>query len=300
MFNTVLEKLPKTQFILAASALLFIVVAEIALTCYIPEWREGFYNIMKNKVGSQFLPAIGVFFTLYTSLGFVQGIKVWVGQQVSFYVRTALSKLTLKSFVRSSKQGRVPAYSQAMTGAIQNSTELFLKVLVEIVISASIVISLFIINLDQPIILGVAFVYTLGATLIAWLFQKPLMTTDKEWQETESTYREAIVTIANGKGDFTAKEKFMQLSKAYYRYIRTQMYFQLMSRVKGSLGSIIPYFLLGTAYFNDQLDFGQFMAGIATFELIVINATIFIVMYPDYIKARASQQIIKQFWKEVK
>lgn len=297
MITKIHKKLNKRSFYSTLSVLLLVIISEIFLTCYIPEWRNGFYTIMKEKHQELFLGAITSFFLLYTGLGIAQGVKVWVGQLVSFQARVAMSKITLKRAVKHESMSSLPAYSQAMTQAIQNSTELYLRVLVEIVISAAIVLGLIVVNLDQPIILSVAFLYTVGASLIAYLFQKPLTVTDKAWQETESHYREAIVTIANGKGDYTAKSKFLKLMGAYYHYIRTQMYFQLMSRLKGAIGSIIPYFLLGTAYFRGDMDFGQFMAGIATFELIVINATIFIIMYPDYVKAKASQLIVKEFMK---
>lgn len=297
MITDIYKKLPKRSFYLTLSLLIFIIVAEIGLTCYIPEWRNGFYTMIKDKVESDFMYQLGLFFALYMSLGTVQGLKTWVGQQVSFIVRTALSKITLKSGVNRENLSACPAYSQAMTQAIQNSTELYLRVLVEIFISASIVVALLLVNLDQPIILITALIYTIGVSIVAYLFQEPLTVTDRSWQEAESAYREAIVTIANGKGDYTAKGKFVALSLAYYKYIRIQMYFQLMSRLKGATGSIIPYFLLGSAYFAGDIDFGQFMAGIATFELIVINATIFVVMYPDYVKAKASQLIVRDFMR---
>lgn len=297
MITKIYKKLPKSSLYLTLTSLILIVITEIFLTCYIPEWRNGFYTMMKDKVESQFVYQLTLFFGLYIGLGFVQGIKVWVGQQLSFLIRIALSKVTLKYAVNCEDMKTLPAYSQAMTGAIQNSTELYLRVLVEIIISASIVVMLFFVNIHQPIILGIAALYTVGVSAIAYLFQKPLTVTDRKWQEEESAYREAIVTIANGKGDYTAKGKFLKLAEAYYKYIRTQMYFQLMSRLKGAIGSIIPYFLLGTAYFKGDIDFGEFMAGIATFELIVINATIFIQMYPDFVKAKASQLIVKEFMK---
>lgn len=296
MLKLIYHKLDHKRFYFILALLICIVGTEIALTCYIPEWRNGFYTVMKDKVESEFSYQILLLIGLYTGLGFAQGLKTWIGQKTSFLIRIALSKITLKSFVKSGAQKK-EAYSQAMTGAIQNSTELFLRVLVEIIISASIVFVLIFSNLDKPLILIAATAYTAGVSLVAYLFQRPLMVTDKTWQEAESTYRESIVTIANGKGDFTSKEKFLKLIEAYYNYIKTQMYFQLMSRLKGVFGSVIPYFLLGTAYFQGDIDFGQFMAGVVTFELLVVNMTIFIIMYPDYIKAKASQEIIRGFMK---
>ena len=134
MITKIHKKLDKTTFYLTLSALISIIIAEIIFTCYIPEWRNGFYTIMKEKHQELFLGAIGSFFMLYTGLGVAQGIKVWVGQQVSFQVRVVMSKITLKRAVKHESMASLPAYSQAMTQAIQNSTELYLRVLVEIIL----------------------------------------------------------------------------------------------------------------------------------------------------------------------
>lgn len=275
--------------------LISIVIAEIGLTCYIPEWRKGFYSMLQEKHEHLFMYQMMLLIALYTSLSFAQGMKVWVGQKTSFIIRVALSKITLKKLVYQRDSAEAPAFSQAMTGAIQNSTELFLRVAVEIAISFAIVMVLIYNNLHNPLILYAAVAYSAGVSLIAYFFQKPLTVADRSWQEAESVYREAIVTISNNKGDHTSKDKFLQLIVAYYKYIKTQMYFQLMSRMKGMVGTVIPYFILGTSYFSGQIDFGGFMAGIATFELLVINMTIFISMYPEYIKAKASQQLVSAF-----
>jgi ABC-type uncharacterized transport system fused permease/ATPase subunit len=77
------------------------------------------------------------------------------------------------------------------------------------------------------------------------------------------------------------------------------MYYTLFSRIKGSLASLIPYILLGGTYFAGTITLGVFMAGVATFELIVINATILVILYPKLTKARASYKIVQTFYKEI-
>lgn len=237
------------------------------------------------------------FMLLMTGLGFVQGLKVWIGQLLSFQFRIATSKLLLKTWTKGKKA--VSNYTQAQTEAIRNATELYLEIAVEIFISASIVIMLIVANLHNTPILVAAVIYTVAASILAALFNKPLINADIGAQSSEGLYRESLSDIANGNGDFSSKAKFVALITSYYEYIKVVMYFTLFSRIKGSLASLIPYILLGSAYFSGTITLGIFMAGVATFELIVVNATILVVLYPKLTKARASYKIVQNFYKEI-
>lgn len=297
MLKTIYNRTSKSKVWALGIGLLSILVTEIVLTCLIPAWRESFYNILNLKKQSLFTETLIYFMLLMTGLGFVQGLKVWVGQLLSFQFRIATSKLLLKTWVKGKQV--VSNYTQAQTEAIRNATELYLEIAVEVFISASIVIMLIIANLHNTPILVAALIYTVAASALAALFNKPLINADIGAQNSEGLYREAISDIANGNGDFSSKGKFILLMTTYYRYIKVVMYYTLFSRIKGSLASLIPYVLLGSAYFAGSITLGVFMAGVATFELIVINATILVVLYPKLTKARASYKIVQTFYKEI-
>ncbi len=297
MYKDIWKKCDRRKAVTFGSILLAVVVAEIVLTCLIPTWRDGFFTIMKEKDQGNFNTYIIYFFLLMFVLGAVQGIKVWIGQLFSFQFRIASSKLLLKTWVHSKRTAQ--NYTQAMTEAIRNATELYVSVGVEIAISAFIVVTLIISNIHNHSILFAALAYTIVVSAIATLFNKPLINTDANWQSAEGLYREAISDIANGNGDYTAKAKFLTLIKSYLTYIRTVMYFVLFSRLKGALASVVPYVLLSANYFNGVTTFGEFMAGVAVFELLVINATIIVIVYPQITKARASIKIMKNFYGEV-
>ena len=287
------ERTPRAKFITWSLGLITIIVAEIALTVAIPEWRNLFYNVLETKAVDDFTSSLVLFGILMTGMGLVQGIKTWTAQKISFIVREAQTKTLFRRWVNGERTA--PNYTQAMTEAVRNSTELYLEILVEIVISLAIVIALILANLHNPLILVSSLTYTILVSLVALLFNKPLITRDMEWQQAEGEFRENLTDIVNGHEDFSYATKWARVSTAYGKYILTLMNFTLFTRTKGSLSTLVPYILLASAYFAGTMTLGGFMAGVATFELIVVNATIVMMLYPKLTKARASKQIIKEF-----
>lgn len=294
MFKDMLRFVNRRRTFLLTTLLVIIVVAEIILTCVIPMWRESFFNILQIKDTSSFSSSLIAFVAMMASLGAAQGLKVWVARLVSFEFRIAGTRML--ELLWSKKRGKVKNHSQAMTEALRNSTELFLDSGVEIVISLSIVIGLIIANLHNPVILITSLAYTLFVSAAAALFNKPMIFRDRELQEAEGRFRDSVVQYS---GIRNVNAPFLGVMKNYYRYIFTIMNFTLFTRLKGALSTAIPYIVLSGAYFSGDITLGAFMAGAATFELLVLNATILLIVYPNLNKARASQHLINDFYKEV-
>lgn len=297
MLRHAIARVDKKKFALLLSFLLILVIGEIVLTTIIPVWREGFYNILETRNEADFHSSLIFFTVLIIGLGACQGLKVWAGQLVSIMVRQAATKLLFKPWVKGTRTA--DNYTQAMTDALRNATELYLEIGVEVFISLSIVVLLVISNLSSGSLLLAAGVYTVGMTLLAMVFNKPLIESDKTWQSEEGRLRETLSSLAGGADCYTFKDKFASMSIAYYRYIKIVMYFTLFSRVKASLASLVPYILLSFPLFSGEITLGTFMKGVGTFELLVTNATILLVMYPKLTKARASYQISEQFYSDV-
>lgn len=187
-----------------------------------------------------------------------------------------------------------------MTESLQIWTDMVFSNSVEVLISASIIIGLVITNYHSTVLMSAALAYTVVLTIMAALFNKPLTTSESDRQTAEGVYREAISDIANDNGDYSSKAKFLQVINSYYRYINVLMYFTLFSRVKSSAAVIIPYVLLSYDYFSGASTLGQFMAGVATFELLVTNSTILLAIYPQYTKMLAAYRLSLTFYDEVK
>lgn len=293
MLEHIRERIPQTRFIAWSVALVVIIGIEIFLTVVIPEWRNLFYNVLETKAQSEFVSSLVLFGLLMGGMGVVQGIKVWAGQKISFMVREAQTKYMFRKWVHGDRTA--PHYTQAMTEAVRNSTEIYLEILVEIVISLAIVIALIIANLHNPLILATSIIYTATVSIVAMLFNKPLISKDMQWQRSEGLFRENLTNIANGVNDHSYSDKWKSVSESYAKYITTLMNYTLFTRMKGSLSTLIPYIILAAPYFAGTITLGGFMAGVATFELIVVNATIVMMLYPKLTKARASKVIIKEF-----
>lgn len=295
MLKNMLKFMNKRRTMLLGVALLLIVAAEIALTCVIPAWRESFFNILQLKDSSKFLYSLVAFLGMMLSLGAAQGLKVWVARLVSFEFRAALTNMFEDMWSKSRK--KVNHHSQAMTESLRNSTELFLDSGVEIVISLAIVIGLMISNLHNPVILLSSLAYTAVVSVVAILFNRPMIAKDRVLQEAEGRLRDSIIMY---RGDRKVTTTFKVVVESYYSYIFTIMNFTLFTRLKGALSTAIPYIVLSGGYFSGAITLGAFMAGVATFELLVVNATILLILYPNLNKARASQHLINDFYKEIK
>lgn len=297
MKTEIVKNLPRGRLIFLGLSLLTIIVAEVGLTLYIPLWREQFYNILELKDVSAFTGSLIAFTVMMIGLGGVQGIKVWVGQKISFVIRAVQTAVMYDRWVTTSKT--TPHYTQAMTEAVRNSTELYLEILTEILISAAIVVGLIVTNLHNPIIVAAALIYTAVASVVMTLFNRPMIGRDADWQKAEGEFRENLVKIAGGNDDGTHELKWKGIVRTYATYVTVLMNFTLFTRIKGALSSLLPYILLSSAFFSGAITLGVFMAGVATFELIVINATIVMVLYPKLTKARASRQLSNEFYKEL-
>ncbi len=297
MLNEIINRLDKRTLILLSILLIAVVAGEIVLTALIPAWRQYFYDVLQGMHQSLFLESVLYFFLLMAGLGTVQGLKAWIGQLLSFNIRKTISKMLLKKWTKNPV--KVDNYTQAQTEALKNATSLYLEIVVEVVISASIVIMLMWMNRHETTILLASIGYTIVASLMAMIFNQSLINSDAACQNAEGNYREAIGDIANGNGDYSSKNKFIELSLAYYKYIKILMYYTLSSRLKSSISSVVPYLLLANQYFSGSITLGVFMNGVATFELIVINATILLVLYPNLTKARASYKIVKDFYTSI-
>lgn len=292
-YKDIRERLDKRITVAWIVALVIIISAEIGLTVVIPMWREYFYNVLQLKNIAEFYPALGWFAALMLGMGTVQGLKNWTGYRLSFLVREAITKTLFRNWVSSDKTA--PNYTQALTESIRNSTELYLEIIVEVIISAAIVVILVMSSLHSIPIITAALAYTLSMSALAAIFNKPLVRTDADAQKAEGAFREAISDISAGKNDYTYSNKWAEVARTYYTYIKIQMSFTLFSRVKGSLASLIPYVLLSSEFFAGTITLGEFMSGVATFELLVVNATILMALYPKLTRARASKSITKEF-----
>ncbi len=297
MLRKAYNHLPKSKALALLLTLVGIITVEIFLTVVIPMWREGFYNTLETKNYEGFKTSLVLFTIMMSGLGIVQGVKVWVGQLLSFLSREALTKVLFKPWVKGSRTSA--HHTQAMTESLRNATEMYLEIAVEIVISLSIVIILIITSWSRPDILLAALAYTIVASALALFFNRPLIRSDIAWQKAECDFRDNLSILATGEDTHKQKDFWKKVAVTYKHYTFVVMNFTLFGRMKSSLSALVPYILLSIPFFAGGMTLGAFMSGVASFELIVMNSTILLMLYPKLMRARASYKIAKDFYVTV-
>jgi vitamin B12/bleomycin/antimicrobial peptide transport system ATP-binding/permease protein len=283
----------KRSLWLLIAALLALIGIEIAATVAIPQWRGFFYDGIEAKNHSIYIEGLWYFAAL--SLAFIvsQGFKQYTVQKLGLVWRTALND-TLLARWRASGRVNLDNPDQRISEDTNLASSLFLELAVEVIISAAIIVGL--IGSMSVTLIYMSAAYAVGVTVLAYLFHRPLIDREKALQRAEADYRYNLALTASGQpeGDFKGLYEFV-IAK-YTRLINITLGFNLFSRTKGSVLSIVPLIMLVPLYFEGHISFGDIMKGAGQFDLLVINATILVVMYPRVTKALASYERIKEFY----
>lgn len=277
----------------AGLALLTLLITEICLTVYIPQWREGFYNVLQSYNYAAFWPQILLFIMLTGGFAICQSMKVWVGQLFSFHIREGITRHFWDKWNASSN--RPVGIGQALSESVRSATSYLVEVGCEVLISFAIVVSLVLSNWGNTTLLTAAGIYTVVMMGISWFFYHPTIRRDCDVQYAQGEYRD-VLSLEKSKLD-ALNSTFLSFRKTYYDYIRLVMGFQVCSRLQGVIAALVPYVMLAPLYFSKELTLGAYMSGVATFELIVINTTILISMFPRIVESKASIKILQNVYK---
>lgn len=296
MMIKALKKAWGTRLVLLSSALGLAVAAEVVLTCMIPEWRTFFYGIMERKDASQFTMALWYFVGMVGFLGLAQSVKAWLAQSLGALIRVSLVKILFKRWVKSDMSA--DNYTQAMTVSAKCMLEDALEIGIEVLISAFIVAGM-IMSMENGPILWAALAYTFGVSILALVFNRPLIYANKALQASEGALRETICSSANGNHKFTFKEDLTYSMECYARHIRVLLGYGSFYRMKSGLSVLIPYLILAGPYFAGIIGLGEFMGQVGAFELFVVNTTLLLGYYPKLMACRASYLLVDNFYKEI-
>lgn len=297
MIKTVVSRALSKRVILNIALLVFILVAEIGLTVALPEVKKFFFNIVEKKDVGGLYYALGVFFSVMITLGCVQGVKTYVAQKAALSFRVSAAKYLLKKWVKGSGVGiqKIDNPCQRIAEDCKLATDLTISVAIEVIISALIVIILVWQTRSDVMMLVAAFSYTAIVTGVMLFFKEPLISSEISLQKSEADYRFSLSKITMGQGDYSSKQKFTMVQEAYKAFIKVLMNYTLFNRIQGGLSALVPFLILLPQYFSNTIDLGAVMAGVSTFELIVINASIILQLYPQVTKAHASWRRLKNF-----
>ena len=174
MASEILERIPNKQlFGLLSAGLAILIAVEVVATVLIPDTRKYFYNIIENKDTANFLYGLAYYAGVMLIFGLCQGYKGWLGSRLSLDLRTGITKLLLKKWVKGDIQS-VELPDQRIQEDAKLCTELAIRVFLEVIISAMIVIGLVGSVWGNWPVFFASFGYAGLVVIVAWLFKKPM------------------------------------------------------------------------------------------------------------------------------
>lgn len=270
------------------------VILEIAGTLLIPEWRGYFYGALTDKDLTTFTHAIYLFLGLMAIMVTSQAFKRYYQAKISQMWR---QKQTFELWDRLSPffTINVDHPEQRVSEDCKISTDLYLRIWLEVIIAGFIVIGLLISAATTPHLGAAAFVYAAVFIGAAYLWKGPMVKRDIEWQISEAAMRkEMTLQITKASDPSPIAGLFSTITEKYFKYIRILTGFEMFKNSKNYLSMLVPLALLGPIYFSGDLSFGDLMKGVATFELIQLNAAVILMLYPDLIRAHAAKKRVNE------
>jgi putative ATP-binding cassette transporter len=300
LLSRVYRKMNKKHFFSLMTLLIVIVTVEIIATQAIPHVREVFYSALDKRDIDGFHQGLWLFVALYGTFILSQGFKLGVARRAALLVRETMSKVLLKAWVRTQEQlDNIDNPDQRIAEDVRLATDTFIKVGLEFFISAVLVLILLIQASGNPNIAVAAVLYTVGVSILAARFRRPLIAADISLQHREADYRLSLVKLSLKQGDFSAKHNLTRVVESVKRQLGLLTGFNIFSAAQNSVSVFVPWLLLAPSLFAGTLSFGEFMANTALFELIVVNSTIAITLYPEVTKTESAWIRIQTFFDTV-
>ncbi len=297
MIKQIREKIDKKAFWLWSILLLAIVVAEIVATIMIPVAKKFLFDAIEIKVIATFMGGMWFFFGIMALFCFCQGFKFYVGHRVGLIVRNALvAVLKQKWSSRVATKSRVDNLDQRVQEDSRLATEMYIEILIEMVVSFFIVVGLVVQMWGSWLLMGLALLYSAIIMGLTYFFHRPMVDSEKQLQRSEANFRYTLASIVMDLKDRCIKSPYGVVINKYLRYIKIVMGFTLFNKLTGSLVSIVPFLILVPLFFDGGITLGAVVAGVSQFDLMVINVTILIYLYPRFTKALASHERIKEAW----
>lgn len=299
IFKDAYNAVNKRSFITFAAFLVVLIAVEIVATVSIPAWRKYFFNGVEAKDYAVYVKGMWYFAALMSAFVVSQGFKQFAIQRLALVWRSALTKILAKKYMRTLTTSNTSADNpdQRIAEDTNIASVLAIELVVEVIISASIIVGL--VGHMSSTLLYLSAIYTAVIVALALFFHRPMVDSEKALQRAEADYRFKLATIVGNSKKASTKALFNTVMDRFKRLINVTLAFNLFSRAKGNFMNLIPYALLIPMYFANDIGFGEVMEGVAQFDLLVINATILIILYPRVTKALASYERINEFYKEI-
>lgn len=302
MFKKVLQEyLVNNKLVLLG---LFLLLAlEIGLTALIPTWRSYFYGLVEAKHITLVATGCWLFVGLISGLVIVQSLKTWLRAIIGLNLRAIITDILLTkwSSVPCTARKTLNFPDQRINEDAKICTIQSVNICTECIISGFIVISL-IFTVSHSLLLW-ALLYTSLVLGLSVIFHNPMVKADINLQVAEAAQRfELTQMVIDNEYDKTKnwydslQHKYTAIAKQYRHYMALLLGYNCFNGIQNGLTMLIPFIILVPLYFNNTINFGDVMGGVAAFELIVINATILLNLYPQLISMSASWKRVTDFY----
>jgi ABC-type uncharacterized transport system fused permease/ATPase subunit len=299
LYKLIYKNLGLKHLIWVGLPLALVLVLEIITTSCIPYTRKIVIDSLSSHSWAIFLGAAGISFLNLFLLTGSQGFKEWLGQRLSLSLREQMTTILKLPFKERKGQTVVANPYTRINDDTKLATEGLIKVIVECVISGSIVIGLLFTLIHQPMLLIVSILYSAVAMMASLFFRKPMITRNNNLKTAEADHRTSLTSIYHGNTDTDSDSFWVIVKETYTKYIRICRNYKIFNAFQSSLMYTIPFLIMAPDFFAGTVTIGDILQGTATFDLIVINATILVQLYPMVMDVQTSQLRVKELFTDL-
>lgn len=275
------------------------VVSEIVATIMIPSSRKPVYDALEKTQVIAFYWGLGLYIGVYLWLSISQGLKTWLAHKVALFAREALMHSILPQWVARGAKADVTNPDSRLNDDIRVATDGLGAVSVELIISGSIVIGLMFQMMDQPFLLLAAMVYSGISVGLATFFNKSMVRTRYNNLNAEGEHRTALTKLSIGHDDTGRSDMWEAIKDTYTQYIAVLRNYKYFSALQTALMIGAPFLILAPSYFSHQITLGDMIKGITEFDLVVVNAAIWVQLYPQIMDIRTALLRVKEMYIDV-
>jgi ABC-type uncharacterized transport system fused permease/ATPase subunit len=288
LYKRVLKSIGWRTLLVGVIPLMLVLVVEIITTSMIPYARKIVIDALTNKDWDWFLLASFIALGNMILLTGSQGMKDWLGQKVSFIVRNKMINLVGSDYRSSSSDIKSDNPWSRLNDDSRTATEGAIKVTVECLISFSIVVGLIFTIIKWPVLLIGAIIYSAIAICLALLFRRPMINKNYALRAAESDHRFMLTEYFMRQREHKDAGILTDLRLRYEAFIGISRNYKLFNALQSAIMYTVPFFIMAPGYFAGELTLGDIMQGTVTFDLLVINAAIWVQLYPQITEAQTA------------
>ena len=290
------ERIDKKSLLYRSIPLAIILGLEIATTSFLPYTKKTVMDSLIGMDWDSFLWFLAISFFNMLILLTVQGFKGWICQKLAFLGRETLMDIVKEPWIKKKGKTDLSTPDVRLNDDTAIATEIGLRVFIEVVISVTIVASLLFTILKWPLLFWSAIIYSGASILMAILFKTPMITKRYILSDEEGKHRTELAAIQDKQVYRT--ERWSNLRDAYNKYILISRNYSLFHAGQTAILYSVPFLLMAPDLFAHKITVGDIVQGTLTFDLLVINATIWVSLYPSIIAARTAFLRVKEMYDE--